>query len=61
MVEPQELSREEKVWMNRIASDYSRQDELPNPEQVRFDVARLLSIAYGLNDKLVKIIRDKSR
>lgn len=48
------LKRVDVVYLNRLQRDYS-QDKLPNPEQVRFDFARMISIVTYLNDEIEQI------
>lgn len=48
------LARPEKVFLNRIALDYKR-DELPNPEQIRHDTNLLVNMALKLDEQIEKM------
>ncbi len=50
------LTREETVFLNRVSKEYTR-DQLPNPEQIRFDVGRLVGMALRINDQVEKMMR----
>jgi hypothetical protein len=51
------LNREEMTFLNRVTHEY-KQDALPNPEQIRFDVNRLVRLLICVNDQLEKVRRE---
>jgi hypothetical protein len=50
------LSREERTFLNRMMREYQK-DDLPNPEQIRFDAGRLAGLVLRLNDQIEKMMR----
>ncbi len=48
------IRRDEIVYINRLVRDYS-QDELPNPEQIRYDFGRLAGIIHALDKEIEKM------
>ncbi len=53
-----QLARAEQVRLNRVQTEYMA-DELPNQEQIRYDVAWLIVLVLRLSDKLEKVHRRK--
>lgn len=47
------LERAEQVFLNRVLTEYEK-EQLPNPEQVRFDVARLVKLVAVLQIEVNK-------
>lgn len=48
------LTRSERVFLNRITSDYQR-DELPNQEKIRQDAQLLAGLALKLDEQIEKM------
>ena len=53
------LRRADLVFLNRMQVDYAK-DSLPNPEQIRHDLARMIGIVVFLNDEIDKLLRRKA-
>ena len=45
------LKRDERVFLNRLETEYS-QRELPEKDRIQFDIAKLLVLIKRLNDGL---------
>ena len=48
------LSRADLVFLNRMNQDYLKQ-ELPHPEQIRADMAKMLQLAQNLDGQIEKM------
>lgn len=59
MTEYKLMTRADLVLVNRVQMDYLK-DELPNANQIRYDVTRLVALCTRLNDQLAKSIRNQS-
>ncbi len=50
------VTRAERVFLNRITSDYKK-DDLPNPEQIRYDAHLLVMLVKRLDEKIEKMTK----